>query len=363
MQKTITLRRMTPLTWVFAAICSLLAFISISHVLYTPSKGGITGLSNHIKPSSSSSVNTTDLSSILYDDTKEEAEHRPLILYVYSETVKPNSPFLTADNATSKGRQNILFFINHALHAEADFIFILNGPTTIEPFIPTHKPNIKIVRRENKCFDLGAYADVLQRNDGELMKKYKRFIMMNGSVRGPFMPSWSRECWSDAMLAKLTDTNKLVGLSYNCRKIRHIQSMLLATDSIGISLIMPKINQCFESFMKAIGGEISITGAVTSQGYNVTALMTSFQSSKDYANTCKHGDILLNNRYYNITMHPFETMFQKANRGMAPEVLERLTEWIDGSGYDSWGVCRRARNVRRVVREMKRRGVDLDFGM
>ncbi|KAK6497214.1 hypothetical protein TWF506_004689 [Arthrobotrys conoides] len=362
MQKTLTLRRMTPLTWVFASICSLLAFISISHVLYTPSRSNLS-LSNHL--ATPSGVNTTEATWTLppEDTDEEELQNRPLILYVYSESVKPNSPFLSTTNATTASHQNIRFFINHGLHAEADFIFILNGPTTIEPFIPTHKPNVRIVRRENTCFDLGAYADVLLMNDGALMKKYKRFIMMNGSVRGPFMPSWSRECWSDALLAKITDTNKLVGISYNCRKTRHIQSMLLATDITGLTLIMPRINQCFTTFMKAIGGEISITGAVTEKGYNVTALMTSFQSAKDYAQSCRHGDMLLNNRYFNITMHPLETMFQKANRGMAPQVLERFTEWIDGSGYESWGVCRRAKNVRRVVREMKKRGVDLDFGV
>ncbi|KAK6536571.1 hypothetical protein TWF281_000797 [Arthrobotrys megalospora] len=282
------------------------------------------------------------------DDTPEleEEEDRPLILYAYHET----------DNA----RQNAEFFINHGLHAQADFIFIFNGETSLGSLIPP-APNIKIIQRNNTCFDLGSHAEILTNNDNELINKYKRFILMNASIRGPFLPTWSRECWSDAYFAHVTETNKLVGMSYNCRPHRHIQSMIFATDRTGLHLLLPKIETCFTRIQSAMMAEAESTEAVLAGGYNVTAFMTAFISDKEYATTCDHGDLLFNNLYYGTSIHPYETMFQKANRDIAPKQLELLTEWHEKSGYSSWDVCWKVHNVKKALRAMKRRGYDLQF--
>lgn len=117
---------------------------------------------------------------------------RPLILYAYKES----------DNA----RQNLEFFIHQGLHGAADFIFILNGETDAAEWIP-EAANIRIVQRPNICFDLGAYGEVLR--EGDLWKRYKRFITMNASIRGPFIPAWSQHCWSDAFLDRLSDDVKV----------------------------------------------------------------------------------------------------------------------------------------------------------
>jgi hypothetical protein len=119
---------------------------------------------------------------------------RPLILYAY------------ADSDTGSALINLRFFIAHGLHGAADFIFILNGDTDVASIIP-EKSNIKVVKRPNDCYDLGAYSEVLLAND--LYKGYKKFIMMNASIRGPFVPYWSNGCWSDMYLNKITDTVKV----------------------------------------------------------------------------------------------------------------------------------------------------------
>jgi hypothetical protein len=120
------------------------------------------------------------------------ASERPLVLYAYSES--------------KNARFNLKFFINHGLHAAADFVFILNGRTTAASLIPD-RPNIRYVQRANDCYDLGAYAEVLTGND--LYKKYKKFIMMNASIRGPFLPYWSRGCWTDMYLSRITEEVKV----------------------------------------------------------------------------------------------------------------------------------------------------------
>lgn len=115
-----------------------------------------------------------------------------LITYVYSEN--------------PENRANLEFFIRHGLHAKADFVFIFNGDASASKLLPA-EPNIKIVERNNSCYDLGAHAEVLNKDD--LWKNYSKFILMNASVRGPFLPHWAEACWSERFLNKVTDTVKV----------------------------------------------------------------------------------------------------------------------------------------------------------
>ncbi|CAD6440023.1 16725300-4642-46ba-b890-d2acf0ccf584 [Sclerotinia trifoliorum] len=219
---------------------------------------------------------------------KEPSNERPLILYAFSE-----SP---------EARINIQYFIDHGLHDAADFIFILNGETDIHKNIP-QKDNIKHIHRPNDCFDLGGYAEVLTKTD--LYKNYRKFIMLNASLRGPFLPSWSQSCWSSLYLSRITDTTKLIGMTANCEPEFHIQSMIWATDSKGIETLLfpskdvlaklppqpmhaikgpfnasekytPGINNCFRSFNGAINAEIGVTALMRTAGYGVEAIMSAF---------------------------------------------------------------------------------------
>lgn len=114
---------------------------------------------------------------------------------------------------TELARTNLEFFLAHALHGNADFLFILNGDTDAEDILPK-LDNVGYVKRKNDCYDLGAFAEVLLRD--ELYKRYTRFITMNASVRGPFFPYWSKGCWTDIYLGKLTEEVK-VCLSFSSR--------------------------------------------------------------------------------------------------------------------------------------------------
>lgn len=77
---------------------------------------------------------------------------------------------------------------------------------------------------------MGAYGDVFNRDDRALVKRYSRFILLNASIMGPFMPRWSNQCWSDAYLGKITPEVKLVGMTANCRLLKlfkpHVQVRL-----------------------------------------------------------------------------------------------------------------------------------------
>lgn len=117
---------------------------------------------------------------------------RPLILYAFFET--PGA------------LMNLQFFIKHALHDAADFVFVLNGKTNAANLLP-ERDNIRFVKRDNDCYDLGAFSEILLKND--LYKRYNRYILMNASVRGPFVPYWSNQCWTDMYLDKLNEQTKV----------------------------------------------------------------------------------------------------------------------------------------------------------
>ncbi|CAL3965922.1 hypothetical protein PZA11_002737 [Diplocarpon coronariae] len=267
-----------------------------------------------------------------------ERPHVPLVTYAYAES--------------DYGRDNLKFFVAHGLHAAADFIFILNGDTDAdETIIPKNLPNVKIIKRENTCFDLGAHAEVLSQKIGggpnakSLRDIYGKFILMNASIRGPFIPHWSKECWTDAYLNKLNDKVKLVGSSINCMGggPQHIQSMIYATDRIGLSImLLPEgIGECFPSLQAAMGGEVRTTPLIKSKGYHIDVMLMNFQSlpNYEYENCTINGDFLYDGTYYGFSVNPFETIFIKTNRGISIRLVDQYTEWVDQSGYSSYDVC------------------------
>jgi len=287
---------------------------------------------------------------------ESSVSERPLILYAYSET--------------KSARINLKFFIAHGLHAAADFIFIFNGPTDAASLIP-NATNIRSVQRLNDCYDIGAYAEVLTTND--LYKSYKKFIMLNASIRGPFLPYWAESCWSDMYLQRVTDEVKLVGMTANCWITFHVQSMIWATDIIGLeTLLFPPesaikeirshpsfdpvehevtpnptafhtINTCFHTWGEAVAAEIGSSALIRAAGYKLDVMMSAYHGKENYEEMCdskEKGDVLFEGKYFGINVQPFETIFMKSNRNVDPGVLERHSEWMKGRGYSSYDYCR-----------------------
>ena len=267
---------------------------------------------------------------------------RPLILYSYAE-----DPY---------SRANILYFMEHGLTDAADIIFVINGPTDIDTIIPKGIPNIRYIKRDNSCLDLGAKGEVLLANDSALVKQYKRFILMNSSVKGPFMPTYETGCWMDMFLRPLSDEVKMVGTTYRCDPVQHVQSMVMATDRIGINVLLhgntsdhnepldttgPTFNwhnlkglsYCAGNHFSAIETEISLTNLMYKAGYQVRVLMSQSMTSPTFYEYCilgGWGDV-----------HPYEVIFTKANININLDypLLKKLSTWHDNSGYTSWDVC------------------------
>ncbi|PMD14811.1 hypothetical protein NA56DRAFT_734646 [Hyaloscypha hepaticicola] len=239
-----------------------------------------------------STVVSKESTQVALDDASKNTT--TLVLYAYSES--------------QTARPNIEFFIRDALNSAADFVFIFNGPTNVSTIIPD-LPNIRI-----------------------------KFIILNASLRGPFMPSWSGDCWMNMYLRKLTEEVKLVGMTANCWPTFHVQSMIWATDSIGLStLLFPPqhaldyldqnpipyrysntihqplgINACFHTWDSAVASEVYATSVIKAAGYKVDVLMAVV----------------------------WETGWWKTNRDLEDGELKMQTAWIGRRGYSSWEFCR-----------------------
>jgi hypothetical protein len=95
--------------------------------------------------------------------------------------------------------------------------------------------------------------------------------------------------WSDVLFSKLSDTVKLVGPTINCegapekgdvaapwRKNPHVQSYLVATDQVGLSVLLQDQNvfACFEDMSDTIfHSELGSSKVLLDAGYNIDSLM------------------------------------------------------------------------------------------
>lgn len=157
-------------------------------------------------------------------------------------------------------------------------------------------------------------------------------------------------------------------MTFNCKPANHVQSMIWATDRVGIEILLfptaeqteatrkslppfpdgepvppmdiAGINSCPHEYWSAVAVEVYSTPLIKAAGYDVDALMTAFHMSEHYQEECReYKDALYENSYFGTNLHPYDTVFAKANRGTNALVLERLTEWMGGRKYSSYDYC------------------------
>lgn len=162
-----------------------------------------------------------------------------------------------------------------------------------------------------------------------------------------------------------TDIVQLVGISLNCRPRPHVQSMILATDQAGMyTLLDPDLSLasstddrfgtrnasvglsgCYDDWNAAVHAEIGTTGLMLDAGYQVDALMSSLHSETTMEEYCsvhpESGDMWWNDRYYGGNIHPYETIFLKANRNVDKKLMKSMTEWHLSMNRTSFDTCGR----------------------
>lgn len=208
-------------------------------------------------------------------------------------------------------------------------------------------PRILVIVRENSGYDMCASKIVLERGLAPRPGTYTHVVLMNGSVRGPFLPNYVSISWIDAFQQFLAGGVKLVGTTINCLSSKrdrsagftslHVQSMVLVTDAEGARVMQPVL-QCYDERNEAVShGEIGTSQAVLRAGYGIAALQHSWKdfpvfmhdlAAPEVAKRCAlvsestGGDPSWPGVYLGGEPHALELVFIKTNR-------ELDTSWID----------------------------------
>lgn len=269
---------------------------------------------------------------------KTSIEDRVLVIYVWVDT-----------DVSSLG--NLEFFIRHGVHRSqpADYYFILQNVNKIPvntSALPSLPPNAHYIQHENECFDLGTYGWFLSSNIVDITK-YKYFVLMNASIRGPFLTAYFPSdlfWWFDVFTRLLTDEVKLVGSTINCEQKPHVQSYLLVTDHIGLKILMDKNNgvlTCKTDYNDAVvNGEIGASQMVLKKNYQIASLQIKYQGvdfRKKENENCNSqiSPIFIDNLVDGISHDPYELVFVKYKGTMKTfdSSLERrgyiYEKWLD----------------------------------
>ena len=161
---------------------------------------------------------------------------------------------------------------------------------------------------------------------------------------------------------------QLVGTTWNCQEAPHIQSMVFATDSIGMEIMLNTssphdgsgaddangnkndpvaFRACYETMGQAVHAEVGTARLIRHAGYEVDGLMAAISNHANPDDYCEDEDarnmldVQWNGKYYGFNVHPYELVFIKANRDIDTAMIDRLTDWHRRDGRNSWQACGR----------------------
>lgn len=264
-----------------------------------------------------------------------QPSNRPktLVIYVFAES----SPLKA---------NNLKFFIEYGLceHCNnVDYAFILNGPSSVQ--IPQHK-NVMIMQRQNDCGDFGAWGDFFQKLGPETYKKYKRFMFINDTVRGPFINpqfllfSQKNFHFTDIFAAYLSNETRMVGSYINCGGLidgegyAHVQSMSFMVDDVALELVLP-LFECYENRTATVKyGEIGMSRHLINNNINIASLLYAykgidFRCNDEMRHNCNEQlDPAFDEWYFGISANPMEVVFFKNNRENSKLEQAMYQKWI-----------------------------------
>jgi len=218
------------------------------------------------------------------------------------------------------------------------------------PILP--KRNARYIQHENVCYDFGTDGWFLntytvgnpwinQTRTANQEKKinitqYKYFIMINSSVRGPFFPPYYLKFVSDYkkefeksfywyyIFTKRIDKKvKLTGCTISCIPIPHVQSYLLVTDFIGLTILLKpgasgssEIFGCYAlKIHVSFNSEIPSSSRILEAGYMIDSLLTKYQNvnfKERHNQLCnQHKNPYIDNNLEGTSLEPYEVVFVK----------------------------------------------------
>jgi hypothetical protein len=233
--------------------------------------------------------------------------NKTLVLYVFHEY-----------------NERVKYFIKNAIFEDenVDFIMISNNKK-----ITFDCPNyVYRIYRDNNGYDFGGWSDGLLKDD--FYKKYEKFIFVNSTVLGPFVPYYYKGKWTDIYTNNLTDDVRIFGSSINSciqkfnKILFHVQSYIFAMNKETVEFLIDNgifsntiyINNYDEVVLKK---EIDMSQLVLKNNWNIGSLMP-YYKNVDFRNpsTIKKQilDDLTFQPCYNLLWNEYDMVFIKGNR-------------------------------------------------
>lgn len=239
------------------------------------------------------------------------------------------------------------YFMNNGYisNGVADFYFCFNGDYPIDQYTSHAQElglnNIYFHQRPNVGHDFSGWSEILflEKNGIRVHDLYDFFILINSSCMGPFVPLYVSNNWIEIFTNMITDNIKLVGPTINLYLGKpHIQSYMMCMDRIGLGIGMSEgvftssgfadlskidiINNCEVQFsLKILEAGYSIKSLLKAlEPININEYYKSGKITNEF-NLILADDNCYEGRYCKISFHPYEVIFFKSNRGIAPNIL------------------------------------------
>lgn len=225
---------------------------------------------------------------------------------------------------------NLEFFVKFELkyREDIDYIIVINGFEYGKNIIFPELNNLKIIKRENKGFDFGAYNCALKYIEDN-NKYYDYYIFLNCSVFGPILPSYylkyCNQHWSKIFTDKINDKVKLVGTTIVCLPTfdlggsgPKIEGFFFVVDNISLQLLKNKKSIfCDHITFKdcIVNGEYGLSRCIFENGYTIDCMIPKYQNidwtkSKNHKlNNCIHPSRF--NSFYGNSINPYDVIFHK----------------------------------------------------
>jgi hypothetical protein len=268
-------------------------------------------------------------------------------------------------------KENLEFFLRCGYDKKIDYLIIIAGGTTVNlPVVD----NIRYIFVRNSQFDFGGIAYALNSRILQV-ERYKYFIFVNSSVRGPFLPRYHRGTWAETFVRMIAGDVKLAGSTINIlsssspfsyafkraygfsEPFSHVQSMTFVMDQPTLRFLVQ-----LGFFEREIGStkddaiihyEILLSQLILKNGWNISCLLPEYQridyrrSHNDINPTSVQGDPCFGSAYFGRSLHPFETIFVKSNRNIIDLSLLRLLQasQISAATESSAYLCKKCETI------------------
>jgi hypothetical protein len=217
-------------------------------------------------------------------------------------------------------------FINNCIFNDenVDFMIISNDKTNTFD-VPS---NVKTLFRDNIGYDFGGWSDALLTNN--LYENYDKFIFVNSSVIGPFIPSYYKDKWTDIYLNGLQDNVKLFGSTINTSanplNNAHVQSYIFSMDKQTLQYLINceifSMTNYAKTFQDAIWNkEVLMSRKIIENKWNIGSLLQRYKNIDFTFNNKKpeeYGIEFLYDIMYpesrNVLWNDYELVFIKGNR-------------------------------------------------